>query len=305
VLFGEAVRADGSAPPRHVGEAGQGEIPKPRTCDARGRIAGCGPRFSFRSRFSVPMGKFMAFELFFDEPLVDRALLRSYAREQVETSPLIRACARGDRLAIGAMHRGFWPFVEGFEKAIDRKVMPLQPLYDRFGQKAVRSYFVRARRVVAEMAEEEGSHAQLWRSDADELGIKTGNEHIVPGVRRLLDGANDRDMVVFFCVLAGTEYIAEELSRLLCSASAFLACFPKRRWFWGKAHLAHHDGPSHLELDEDLARAYGLAEIGDEDDVREHMSSLIEACERTFFEASVEVQEIFSRSSGAPPESAS
>jgi hypothetical protein len=58
-------------------------------------------------------------------------------------------------------------------------------------------------------------------------------------------------------MLAGTEFIAEELSHFLIESEDFINLFSRRRWVWGEVHVASHDrGPSHLDLDLDLARAY-------------------------------------------------
>lgn len=197
------------------------------------------------------------YALLFAEPVVDRDALRVHAREEVFGSPLIRACAAGDVTAAHALLAGFWPFVKAFERAIDLRVgrLPTRPLIERFGQSRVRAFFGEAREAVREMKEEEGSHMALWRKSADELDLDA--VPVLPGVEALLASAESDDPTEFFCWLAGTEYIAEELSAYLCHAPAFVRLFAKPRWPWGVAHLMdEHDGPSHLEIDEDLARAY-------------------------------------------------
>jgi len=198
------------------------------------------------------------YALLFAEPAVDREALRAHARGEVEGSTLIRACAAGEKQAVRALLQGFWPFVQAFEHAIDRQVgrLPLRPLIQRFGQSRIRHFFAEARAAVREMKEEEGSHAGLWQKGAEQLGVDLTEASPVAGVDALLDNASGDDPVEFFCWLAGTEYIAEELAAYLCGSPAFLSLFPKRRWLWGEAHTAEHDGPSHLEIDEDLARAY-------------------------------------------------
>jgi len=204
------------------------------------------------------------YALLFAEPVVDRTALRLNARNEVHQSPLIRACATGTESAIIALTQGFWPFVSAFEKAIDTQVgrLPLRPLMHRFGHARIRRFFAEARAAVREMREEEGSHAALWQEAAAQLGVELAadnqltNQHMIDGVAALLHNADADDPVEFFCWLAGTEYIAEELAACLCGSPAFLAQFPDNRWAWGEAHMAGHDGPSHLEIDEDLARAY-------------------------------------------------
>lgn len=198
------------------------------------------------------------YEFLFAEPVVDRKVLRAQARKEVVGAPLLRACANGEEHAVYALLQGAWPFVQAFEKVIDLQVrrLPIRPLIARFGQARVKHFFAQARAAVAEMREEEGSHGALWQESAVGMGIDLSHVEPVDGVRALLDGAEATDPVEFFCWLAGTEYIAEELSAYLCHAPAFLAVFPDRRWAWGEAHIMQHEGASHLEIDEDLARAY-------------------------------------------------
>ena len=198
------------------------------------------------------------YEFLFAEPVVDRKALRTQARAQVVGAPLLRACAAGEVRAVHALLQGAWPFVEGFEKAIDVQVkrLPIRPLIARFGQARIKRFFSQARAAVREMREEEGSHAALWRESAAATAVDLSNIEPVDGVQALLDGAEATDPVEFFCWLAGTEYIAEELAAYLCDSPAFLAVFPDCRWSWGEAHTRHHEGASHLEIDEDLARAY-------------------------------------------------
>jgi hypothetical protein len=205
------------------------------------------------------MGDFKKmYALLFSDSVVDRRALRDHAREEVSTSPLIRACASGNLSAVRGLLEGFWPFVQAFEKAIDFQVgrLPIKPLIQRFGQEKVKNFFAEARAAVREMHEEEGSHAELWRQGAREIGATLDAYASPQGVTALLQNAKTSDPVEFFCWLAGTEYIAEELAAYLCHSPAFVDLFSNQRWTWGDAHIAEHDGPSHLEIDEDLARAY-------------------------------------------------
>jgi hypothetical protein len=201
------------------------------------------------------------YALLFADSIVDRQALRAHAREEVSASPLIRACADGDLAAARTLLEGFWPFVQAFEKAIDYQVgrLPIKPLIERFGQQKVRQFFSEARAAVREMHEEEGSHAALWHEGAQGIGATLDVGASAPGVTALLQNAKTADPVEFFCWLAGTEYIAEELAAYLCRSPAFVSLFPGGRWTWGDAHTAEHEGPSHLEIDEDLARAYHAA----------------------------------------------
>lgn len=231
------------------------------------------------------------YELLFAEPAVDRLALRVHAREEVFGSLLIRACAAGGEPAIRALLQGFWPFVQGFERAIDIQVkkLPLRPLIARFGQARIKRFFADARAALREMRDEEGSHAALWLQGAAGIGLDlTRDEPVeVEGVRELLSNADTPDPVEFFCWLAGTEYIAEELAAYLCHAPAFLEAFPDHRWEWGEVHAMEHDGVSHLEIDEDLARAYHPA--SDPVRVGVALSAQIRRCQRLFGIAAADV----------------
>ncbi len=229
------------------------------------------------------------YQFLYPEPVVDRVALRAETRRMVEASPLIKACAAGHLESIQAMLLGTWPYVEGFEKAIDRQVarLPVKRLISRFGQPRIREFFREANMVVREMKEEEGSHAELWRQSAEQVDLVLDSREPVEGVKQLLRSAWNDDAVQFFCWLAGTEYIAEELAAFLCGSPAFLAHFPGNRWMWGDAHAAEHDGPSHLEIDEDLARAFhGSTDAGE---VGRDLSKNIRACQQLFWVAGEDV----------------
>ncbi len=231
------------------------------------------------------------YKLLFAEPVVDRLALRAHAREEVSGSPLIRACAAGDEPAIRALFEGFWPFVQGFERSIDTQVrkLPLRPLIARFGQARIKRFFTDARAALSEMRDEEGSHAALWLEGAAGIGLDLARVEPmeVEGVQALLKNADTPDPVEFFCWLAGTEYIAEELAAYLCHAPAFLETFSDRRWRWGEVHAMEHDGVSHLEIDEDLARAYHPA--SDPVLVGAALSAQIRRCQRLFGAAAADV----------------
>lgn len=184
--------------------------------------------------------------------------LRANAARVVAASSLIRRARDGDRQAVIALKIGFWPFVSEFELAIDQQSLPRQQLVDNFGAQRVRRVFTGLARAVRDMKQEEGSHAAHWRKDAQCLGIHHLNDHCVAGVQALVHRSYTRDLPSFFATLAGTEFIAEELSRFLVPSMKFTSLFSRKRWIWGEVHLApHEDGPSHLEIDLDLARAYG------------------------------------------------
>jgi hypothetical protein len=186
--------------------------------------------------------------------------LRRYAHRVVSDSSLIREAGRGDESAAAALMIGFWPFVRDFERAIDQQSLPRRPLAEKFGAERLRQIFIGLASAVREMKREEGSHAMHWRKDATCLGLGDLGDHRVSGIRALLESAYTKDLPRFFAMLAGTELVAEELSRYLVGSAAFTRLFSRRRWMWGEVHLApHEDGPSHLEIDLDLARAYAAS----------------------------------------------
>lgn len=186
--------------------------------------------------------------------------LRQQTAQVVRKSRLIRRAHEGELEAAVALKVGFWPFVSEFEQAIDQQSLPRLPLVNRFGEQRVRRVFVGIARAVRDMKQEEGSHAAHWRKDAQCLGINDLSGACVPSLRALIERSYTRDLAAFFATLAGTEFIAEELSRFLAGSRRFTDLFTRKRWIWGEVHLNPHDhGPSHLEIDLDLARAYAAA----------------------------------------------
>jgi hypothetical protein len=186
--------------------------------------------------------------------------LRRRASQVVRQSSLIGRAWRGDRDAAVALKTGFWPFVREFEVAIDRQFLPRQALMERFGDRRARRVFIGMTRAVRDMKREEGSHAAHWMKDARCLGVAEIDGPCVPGVRALIERSYTKHLPAFFATLAGTEFIAEELSRFLVGSKRFTDLFSRKRWMWGEVHLAaDEDGPSHLDIDLDLARAYGTA----------------------------------------------
>lgn len=227
------------------------------------------------SAHEMPVQLFYPESGFFD---VDK--LRGLAQAEIAGSPLIRRAASGDRVAAKALHVGFWPFVREFELAIDRRSLPREPLRQKFehvtgeNKRQVKSIFTGLAREVQQMRQEEGSHAEHWRKDAHECGIPELEAPLIPGVKQLIDSAYVPDLPTFFAVLAGTEFIAEELSAYLVRSSAFTDLFARRRWVWGEVHLIpHDDGPSHLAIDLDLARAYTVSD----DAARESIEAAVKA----------------------------
>lgn len=204
----------------------------------------------------------MQVQLFNGNPsrFLDLARLREAARIEVTTSPLIVRAASGNKAAAMALHIGFWGFVREFELAIDTHAYPYRPLMKRYGTENFLDTFKAIKAAVAEMKEEEGSHAAHWFKDAQNLGLE-GLEDVESerpaGVQALIDRAYDQNMMRYFSTLGGTEFIAEELSRFLTGSPDYVAQFERGRWVWGEVHLIpHDDGPSHLEIDADLALAY-------------------------------------------------
>lgn len=186
--------------------------------------------------------------------------LRLQTAQVVRRSNLICRAHNGEYEAAVALKIGFWPFVSEFEHAIDQQSLPRLPLINRFGERHVRQVFVRIARAVRDMKQEEGSHAAHWRKDAQSLGINDLSGPCVLSLGALIERSYSKNLPAFFATLAGTEFIAEELSSFLAESRRFTDLFNRKRWMWGEVHLATHDnGPSHLEIDLDLARAYAAS----------------------------------------------
>jgi hypothetical protein len=188
---------------------------------------------------------------------VDIRGIRQQTSQVVRKSSLIRRAHSGEHAAAAALKIGFWPFISEFEQAIDQQSLPRQPLVTKFGEQRVRQVFVGIARAVRNMKQEEGSHAAHWRKDAQCLGVDDLSGPCAPSLHALIRRSYTKDLTMFFATLAGTEFIAEELSSFLAGSFRFTDLFTRNRWIWGEVHLAPHDhGPSHLEIDLDLARAY-------------------------------------------------
>lgn len=204
----------------------------------------------------------MQHELFHEDNQYSFAIdsLRQQTAQVVRRSSLIRRAHAGEYEAAVALKIGFWPFVSEFEHAIDQQSLPRLPLVNRFGEQRVRRVFVRIARSVRDMKQEEGSHAAHWRKDAQCLGINDLSGPCAPSLKALIERSYTKYLPAFFATLAGTEFIAEELSSFLAGSQRYTNLFSRRRWIWGEVHLAPHDhGPSHLEIDLDLARAYAAS----------------------------------------------
>lgn len=232
----------------------------------------------------------MQVELFHSDncDFFDVAELRRRASETVRGLSLIRQAAEGDKAAAVALKVGFWPFVREFEFAIDRQSLPRHALVENFGEQRVRQVFFGIARAVREMKQEEGSHAAHWMRDAQYLGINDFGGPCTAGVQALIDRAQTRDLPGFFAMLAGTEFMAEELARFLVASTSFTHLFSHKRWIWGEVHLmGEEDGPSHLDIDLDLARAY-QASTGPAD-----IETLVSDTFTLFARAADEVAEVF------------
>ncbi len=145
---------------------------------------------------------------------------------------------------------------------------------------------------VREMKEEEGSHAAHWIKDAWHLGLTDLGSSTLPAVKTLNDAALTLDDVEFFATLAGSEFVAEELSAYLVAAKPYTELFDRQRWVWGEIHLAPHDhGPSHLEIDLDLARAFSSSDA----EAKPRVEGLVRRVIHLFEAAALEVDASRSR----------
>jgi hypothetical protein len=193
-----------------------------------------------------------------NDAVLQTAALRDFASRGIAGNSLMQRCWRGERAAIEAVHMGFWPFVSDFEQAIDQRTLPRKPLKDRFGSEVFGEKFLALAGEVREMRREEGSHAAHWKKDAACFGVADlGASPVLPGVARLLEEARNPDQARFFAFLAATEFVAEEFAAYQLTSPDFARLSTRNRWVWGVVHtIPHDDGPSHLEIDLDLARAY-------------------------------------------------
>jgi hypothetical protein len=219
---------------------------------------------------------------------IDLDGLRREAADFIARTPLVSRAARGERAAAVALHVGFWPFVREFEQAIDQHPLPREPLARNFGPGVVRRKLVELSKAVREMKEDEGSHAAHWAKDAQQIGLHSLEAPVLPAVEALVEASYTQELPDFFAMLAATEFVAEELSARLVASPEYTRLFDRARWMWGEIHLAHdHEGPSHLEIDVDLARAY----LGNGPDAKERIESAIRRGIALFEQAALEVNE--------------
>lgn len=181
--------------------------------------------------------------------------LREKVRTGIEAWPVAQRCAAGELPYIRALHRYFWPYVEPFPAMIEQGVKTLP--------RSARLQFYRG--AIAAMHEEERDHTRLWQADAREIGANLIDVPMMWWIRELLATVkNSFGTWQFPAHLAATELIAEEVSALLARRSPlFLAALPSQVWSWGEAHLLPHSGPSHLDIDLELARSLSTEPIED------------------------------------------
>src|SRR5262249_20652198 len=213
--------------------------------------------------------------------------LRDKACFTIRNSSLIQRCMDGDVEGAKALLVGFWPFVSAFEKAIDARLtaggLKRQPLYEKFGKlnankhivsiaKAIRNLeeneiafaFNSAQDSLRDMQHEEFTHAANWMKDAENLELNREILESAPpttSVEKLRNNAKNPNLVEFFALLGGTEFIAEELAHILAHNSAYTQLFKRKRAVWMEVHtIPDPEGISHLDVDLDLMRAYSNPE---------------------------------------------
>ena len=219
--------------------------------------------------------------------------LRAEARRIIRNNPFIQRLHRGDRDAILAHWIGFEPFVVAFGPIIDRRKMPRQILYDKFGHGPAREKLIQKARAerqlvraenaqfpleemtidervdsledgTRQMGKEEIQHKGHWLADGKRLrrDYRTLERPYVQGVDELIKVVkNSPDMPFFFGLLGATEYMAEETGEFLNSSPAFRVQFEGDFSRWMRLHApSTHKGrdfrTTHLGGDLDLARAY-------------------------------------------------
>ena len=183
--------------------------------------------------------------------VLDQAI-REYVFEQVRSSSIMMRCAEGDRAEIKKLFEGLWPFVNGFWGFIEKQVPSPLRLSKFYRYNPIRTSAIVKQ--LRSMSKEEGDHAELWRSgyaDLFDQGIPpVSRPSLVEPLMEL--GERPASMAEFFSFLAGTEFVAEEVSKYFLESKPFSKLFSACTWKWGDAHLEWHY-PSHLHIDIDLA----------------------------------------------------
>ena len=244
---------------------------------------------SFQSPSSRRKTEAMEKKLFYidNNEFFNTGTLREQACSTMRNSSLIRRCMDGDLEGAKALLVGFWPFVSAFEKAIDARLtgggLKRQPLYEKFGKRNANKHIVSIAKTIRNLEEseiefafnsaqdslkdmqhEEWTHAAHWIKDAENLNL---NREILESatrttsVEKLINDAKNPDLVEFFALLSGTEFIAEELAHILAHNDAYTQLFARKRAIWMEVHtIPDPEGISHLDIDLDLMRAYSNTE---------------------------------------------
>jgi hypothetical protein len=217
----------------------------------------------------------------------DIARLEAVAAKVVGNSSLIQRCRSGDRAAAVALSRGFEAFTGGFQDAIDLRIKSLnwKTVLGKVGRDALKRKLTASKAALHELADsemeaiygsateclhsmhlDEFSHWQVWRHDANNLGItndEMDNEPVLPSVQALIDATRTKDPIQFFAgALASTEFIAEALGIVLADEPRYYSLFKRvgrkdrGHAFWMEVHKAPHRGVSHEDIVLDFARLF-------------------------------------------------
>ena|GEM_PF-1420658 len=250
----------------------------------------------------------------------DIARLENTAREVVAASSLIQRCRRGDRAAAIALSRGFEPFTRDFQEAIDLRIKALKwkTVLGKVGRETLKSKLSASKNALRQLADsemeaifgsateclksmqlDEFSHWRVWRHDANNLGItddEMDNEPILPTVQKLIEMTRTKDPVMFFAgALGSTEFMAEELGRVLSNEPRYYSLFrpvgrkDRGHAFWMEVHIANHPGVSHEDIVLDFARLF----VEDSTQTREEIEEAAVHGLRLFGSAADEVEEHF------------
>jgi len=202
---------------------------------------------------------------------------------KVAASPLLRGCAGGAPEYLWALFEGYWLFVDQFPGII-RETYGSTP---RDVSDATRRFLRRAAPILsgtlAGMEDDERAHRTLWIESARCAGIsetRLSSAPLVPEVRTLTENiGGERDLRRRLLYFVSVEIVAEEMSRFLADAPAFVSIMGEKGMGWFNAHLVHPTGTTtHEEIAynivEKLGRANGQSVDGAE--INEHIQRAVD-----------------------------
>jgi len=179
------------------------------------------------------------------------------AEQKIISAPFMKECRDGNVLVMRALIIGLWPFVDEFPKMLHRgcwRLLMRPSFIVRFRFMDIISLFIRARKTLEEIKQDEETHRTLWLITGEELGLiypEYFQRDILPETRKWMQLVDhNSNSFAMFMRFTAIEIIAEAIGKNLVQANKFTSEVGKRGIRWFKAHVYpdEHRGLTHEEL---------------------------------------------------------